>query len=72
MDKALFGELIENCGYCIKYMTESNLALENGDILKCQEHSKRAQDLLKSMTNDIFCEVKEILGNEEEIGRAHV
>lgn len=59
----LLAEIIEQCGQAGKYLTASEIAMNDGDIAECQKQSKKAQELLKTMVRDVFKEFEEEYGD---------
>ncbi len=55
----LLSELLEQTTNAAMQLTNSQIAMEDGDISACQKHTKEAQVLLRTMVKDIFIEFKE-------------
>ena len=58
----LLSEIIEQAGQASKFLTASEIAMNDGDIAECQKQSKKAQELLKTMVRDVFVEFEEEYG----------
>lgn len=59
----LLAEIIEQCGQAGKYLSASEIAMNDGDIAECQKQSKKAQELLKTMVRDVFKEFEDEYGD---------
>ncbi len=64
---SLYAELIEAVSNANKAFIKSEMALNDGDIEKCQKLSKEGQVLMKALINDTFLEIDEIGDNDGSI-----
>ena len=60
------GELIENSGHIAKILLASEIAMNDGDLAESQKCTIEAQNLIKVMLDDVFQEVVEEFGIQND------
>ena len=62
----IYLELVENTSEASRLLVLSQIALDDGDLVQSQKYFLQAKDILNTLTNDTFLEVKELLPNATE------
>jgi len=58
-------ELLQSAAQVNKSLISCEIAMNDGEIMLCQKHTKEAQALLKTMVGDVFEEYAEEFGSAE-------
>ncbi len=56
----VYAELIESANQCSKLLIQSQLSIENGDLALSQKQFLQVKDILNTLVNDTFNEIKEL------------
>ena len=60
----IYGELLENASECSRLLILSQIALDDGDLALSQKYFLNVKDILNTLCNDTFNEVKELYNNQ--------
>ena len=58
----IYEELIENASECAKLLTQSQIALDDGDLALSQKYFLQVKSTLSALNLDTFNEIKSLLG----------
>ncbi len=56
----MYCELIENANECSKLLILSQIAIDDGDLTLSQKYFLQVKDILNTLVNDTFNEIKEL------------